>query len=118
MPIPAEIRGQKYISLASFRKNGVAVYTPLWFGEKDEKLCVMTRIDSGKYKRIRNNPHVRIAPCTIRGRLIGPEFEATARILPPQDWPQARKSIEQKYWLTRIHFLWSKKNVYVEIACG
>jgi hypothetical protein len=34
MAIPREIEGQKYISLATFRKNGVAVYTPVWFGEE------------------------------------------------------------------------------------
>jgi general stress protein 26 len=56
MAVPSEIKGQKYISLASFRKNGDPVHTPVWFGEKDDKLYVMTRSDSGKYKRIRNNP--------------------------------------------------------------
>jgi len=81
MSIPPEIHGRTYISLASFRRNGAAVPTPIWFGEKDGKLYVMTRSDSGKYKRIRNNPHVRIAPCTVRGKITGPEF-AAARSLP------------------------------------
>jgi uncharacterized protein len=115
MPIPPEIQGQKYISVVSFRKNGAAVPTPVWFGERDGKLYVMTRSDSGKYKRIRNNPQVRIAPCTLRGKIIGPEFAATARILPPEDWRWARKTIQQKYWVTRITSLWSKTNVYLEI---
>ena len=74
--------GQKYISLTTFRKNGVAVATPVWFGEDGDKLYVMTRSDMGKAKRIRNNPRVRVAPCTSRGKVTGPEFEASARILP------------------------------------
>jgi uncharacterized protein len=115
MPVPSEIKGQKYISLSTFRKNGNPVPTPVWFGEKDEKLYVMTRSDSGKYKRIKNNGKVRIAPCTIRGKITGPEFPATARILPPEDWSWARKTVEQKYWLARIPFFWSKNNVYLEI---
>ena len=115
MAIPPIIHGQKYISLATFRKNGDAVYTPVWFGEKDDKLYVMTRSDSGKYKRVRNNPQIRIAPCTARGKITGPEFAATARILPPEDWTWARKTIERKYWMARIPFVWSKKNVYAEI---
>jgi len=115
MPIPREIQGQKYISLTTFRKNGVGVATPVWFGEADGKLYVMTRSDSGKYKRLRNNPQVRIAPCTIRGRVTGPEFTGTARVLPAKDWPGARKTIEQRYWMARIPFLWSRQNVYVEI---
>jgi PPOX class probable F420-dependent enzyme len=115
MPIPPEITGQRYISLSSFRKSGDAVRTPVWFGEKDDKLYVMTRSDSGKYKRIMNNPKVRIAPCAMRGKITGPEFDATARVLPAEDWPWARKTIEQKYWLARIPFFWSKTNVYLEI---
>ena len=115
MALPSEVAGQKYISLASFRKSGDAVRTPVWFGEKDDKLYVMTRSDSGKFKRIRNNPKVRIAPCTMRGKTTGPEFAAAARVLPEKDWPWARKTIEQKYWLARIPFFWSKQNVYLEI---
>ena len=115
MAVPSEIKGQKYISLASFRKNGDPVHTPVWFGEKDDKLYVMTRSDSGKYKRIRNNPRVGVAPCTMRGKITGPEFAATARMLPSVDWPWARKTIERKYWLARIPFFWSKQNVYLEI---
>jgi PPOX class probable F420-dependent enzyme len=116
MPIPPEIQGQKYVSLATFRKNGTAVWTPVWFGEGDDQLHVMSRSDSGKYKRIRNSPQVRVAPCTMRGKIIGPEFPGLARILPLEDWPRARKTLERKYWLVRIPFLWSKKNVYIEIS--
>ena len=115
MPIPREIQGQKYISLATFRKSGASVPTPVWFGEQDDKLYVMTRSDSGKYKRMRINPGVRIAPCTIRGKTTGPDFPATSRILPPEDWPGARKTIERKYWLARIPFFWSRKNVFIQI---
>ena len=115
MPIPPAIKGQKYISLASFRKNGNPVYTPIWFGEENDKLYVMTRSDSGKYKRIRNNPKVRMAPCKMRGKITGPEFAATARVLPSEDWPRASETIKRKYWLARIPFFWSKQNVYLEI---
>jgi PPOX class probable F420-dependent enzyme len=115
MPIPRDIQGQKYISLATFRKSGASVPTPVWFGEQDDHLYVMTRSDSGKYKRMRSNPLVRIAPCTVRGKVTGPDFAATSRILPPEDWPGAHKALRRKYWLMRIPFLWSKKNVYIEI---
>ena len=115
-PVPVEFGGQKYLSLASFRKSGAAVHTPLWFAEQDGRFYVMTRSDSGKYKRVRNSGRVKVAPCTMRGKLIGPEFPATARILPPQDWPAARKLLERKYWLMRVPFLWSKKNIYMEIT--
>jgi uncharacterized protein len=114
--LPAELQRQKYLSLATFRKNGMAVYTPVWFAEEDGKIYVMTRSDSGKYKRIRNNPEVKVAPSSMRGQVTGPEFPARARILPPEDWDRARQALHAKYWLTRLPFLWSKQNVYLEIT--
>ena len=114
--IPGEIRGQKYISLASFRKNGAAVYTPVWFAEDDGKLYVMTSDSTGKYKRIRNNPQVRIAPCTIRGKVTGADLPATARILPASEADRVRNLIRAKYWLARAPFLWNKVNAYLEIT--
>jgi uncharacterized protein len=114
MRIPDEIHGQKYISLATFRKNGAPVRTPVWFTERDEKLWLMTRNDSGKYKRIRNNPQVKVAPCTMKGKIIGPEFTGIAHVLPAEQWKSAKEALHQKYWLARLPF-WSKKNEYLEI---
>ncbi|PYX78462.1 MAG: PPOX class F420-dependent oxidoreductase [Acidobacteria bacterium] len=116
--IPAELQNQKYISLTTFRKNGIPVRTPVWFAEQDGKLYVFTNPKSGKVKRIRNNPQVRIAPSTIRGRVTGQEFSARARILPREGWPGARKIMERKYWLMRVPFLWSKDSVFMELEVG
>src|SRR5260370_33166166 len=103
--LPAEIHDQRYISLATFRKSGVAVHTPIWFAEDNNKLYFMTGSKTGKYKRIRNNPQVKIAPCTIRGKITGPEFPATVRILPVEGFPSVRRLINAKYWLARVPFL-------------
>jgi PPOX class probable F420-dependent enzyme len=114
MPIPKEIHGQKYICLTTFRKNGVDVNTPVWFAERDDKLYVKTRIESGKSKRIRNNANVKVAPCTIRGKIIGPEFPGRARILPAEQSGPASEAINRKYFLARLS-LWNTKNEYLEI---
>lgn len=116
--IPASIRGQKYISLITFRKTGVGVATAVWFGEDDGKLYVMTRSDMGKTKRIRNNPQVRVAPCTMRGTVTGAEIAATARILPPEEHARARQGINRKYWAARIPFLWWRTDTYLELSFG
>jgi PPOX class probable F420-dependent enzyme len=114
--IPPSIQGQKYISLTTFRKTGAGVATPVWFGEDDGKLYVMTRSDMGKTKRIRNNPKVRVALCTIRGTVTGPEFDATARILRSEEHAQARQAIDRKYWAARIPFLWWRTDTYLELS--
>jgi PPOX class probable F420-dependent enzyme len=116
MPVPVEIHGQKYISLTTFRKTGVGVPTPIWFGEDHDKLYFMTRSTMGKSKRIRNNPQVKVAPCTIRGKVTGPEFPATARRLPPEDGPRARNAINRKYLLARLPLIWRRTDAYFEIT--
>ncbi len=113
--IPAAIRGQKYISLTTFRKSGETVATPVWFGEDGNKLYVMTRSDMGKTKRIRNNPQVLVAPCTMRGKVTGAEYPAVARILPPEEHAHARQPINRKYLMARLTQPWSKADIYLEI---
>ena len=114
--IPQAIRSQKYISLKTFRKNGVPVATPVWFGEEDEKLYVMTRSISGKYKRIRTNPDVRVAPCTIRGVPTGAESPAKAHLLPMENHAHAHETINRKYWQARITSFLSRADVFIELS--
>jgi PPOX class probable F420-dependent enzyme len=114
--IPPEIQDQRYISLATFRKSGVAVHTPIWFAEDNNKLYLMTNSKSGKCKRIRNNPQVKIAPSTIRGKITGPDFPATARFLAPTEFAHVRQLINAKYWLARLPFLWRNTDAYIEIT--
>jgi PPOX class probable F420-dependent enzyme len=114
--IPSAIAGQKYISLTTFRKNGVGVSTPVWFGEDGDKLYVMTRSDMGKAKRIRKNPRVRVASCTIRGKVTGPEFDAMARILSQEEHAHARRGINRKYWAARLPLVCRRTDTYIEIT--
>ena len=114
--IPRAVYGQKYISLTTFRKNGVGVATPVWFGEEGDRLYVMTRSDMGKTKRIRNNPQVKVAPCTIRGKVTGAEFPATARLLTPEEHAGARATINRKYLLARLSSPFSRADAFLEIS--
>ncbi len=111
-----QLWGEKYISLATFRRSGQEVRTPVWFAEQAGKLYVMTRSDSGKYKRIRNNARLRIAPCTARGKLTGAWIEGQARILDRAEEGVARQALARRYFLMRFPWLWSSKNVFLEIT--
>jgi len=115
-PIPPTIRGQKYISLTTVRKNGTKVATPVWFGEDSDKLYVMTRSTMGKVKRIRNNPLVEVAPCTMRGSVTGDKLFAHARILPPEEHVHARQAIDRKYWAARLPLIWRRTDTYLELS--
>jgi PPOX class probable F420-dependent enzyme len=117
--------GHNYLSLTTFRKNGQAVATPVWFAEVDGKLVVTTDATSGKAKRIRNNPAVTVAPCDMRGKVLGPAVQATARILTPEEATSADRALLRKYgWQMRLLKLSAKlqrrtdKSIFLEITAA
>jgi uncharacterized protein len=77
----AALDRHRYVSLATFRRDGTVVATPVWFAAVGDRLYVFTAGDSGKVKRLLNSPRARVAPCAARGRLEGGWRDATARIV-------------------------------------
>jgi len=98
-PKLAQFGGQKYISLETFKKNGQGVKTPVWFVLHQSAFYVYTEADSGKVKRIRNNPLVRVAVCNIRGDVKGPWLAATASLVEGDERVAADKLLDRKYFL-------------------
>lgn len=70
----------KYINLESYKKNGQAVQTPVWFMISDNTIFVQTAKTTGKIKRIKNNSKIRIMPCGIRGESKGEWVEGIATL--------------------------------------
>lgn len=95
---PSALSGRKYISLETFRRNGTAVRTPVWFAEADGALYVYSLADAGKVKRIRATPRVRVAPCNLRGNLQGGWLEAEARAVDGAEEKRGHALLNQKYW--------------------
>jgi PPOX class probable F420-dependent enzyme len=98
----AMFAGGKYLSLETVRKNGDAIRTPVWFAGEPASgvpvtLYFYTIGDTGKMKRIRNNPRVRIAPCDMRGNVKGDWVEARAEILSGEAAKRGMKLIDRKY---------------------
>lgn len=73
-----QFKDQDFLSLETFRKNGIGVKSPVWFAEEDNILYMWTVGESAKIKRIRNNPQVKIAPCKRFGEVTGEWVEARA----------------------------------------
>lgn len=70
---------QSYLSLQTYRKNGEAMPTPVWFVQDGEKFYIRTIAGSGKVKRINSNPKVQIMPCGQSGEPLGTWAVAQAR---------------------------------------
>ena len=64
-----DIAKERFVSLTTFRKSGEPVSTPVWIGLDGHTLIVTTPADSGKVKRLRNNPRVEMRPCDRRGKV-------------------------------------------------
>ncbi|OOB90237.1 PPOX class F420-dependent oxidoreductase [Rathayibacter sp. VKM Ac-2630] len=86
-PALADLAGASFVSLTTFRRTGVGVSTPVWIARDGDDLIVTTPRQSGKVKRLRNDPRVTLVPCDRRGRVKegASVVEGTARIVSDQD---------------------------------
>jgi len=112
---------QRTVRLTTYRRNGRPVGTAVSIAVDGPRAFVRTFESAGKFKRIRNNPLVDVAPSTFRGEATGPSIRARVRILSGDDAERARRLIERKHpWLHGVlvplgHRLTSKKTVYLEL---
>ena len=66
-----QLSNAKFISLETYKRNGEAVRTPVWFVEEDGLIYFHSPAKSWKVKRLQRNPVVRLAPCGRFGRIEG-----------------------------------------------
>lgn len=115
----SQLAGEKYISIETYRKSGQPVRTPVWFAESGGILYVRTSDDTGKYKRIRNDSSVQVAPCGMRGKVKGEWVKAEARIVSDDEKERAYKMLEKKYGLIyKMSNIFLGGRNYVVLAIG
>jgi PPOX class probable F420-dependent enzyme len=119
---------ERYLSLETYRRNGVGVRTPVWFaaappGSADggaATLYVYTTADSGKAKRVRRNGAVRIAVCDMRGRVTGPWTDAVAEIVSGAQFALGMRLLDRKYFpwkqLLNLSAMLSRRHERVVLA--
>ena len=95
-----QLADAEYFSLATFRRNGNAVPTPVWFAAVSDTFYVFSAGDAGKVKRIRYTSRARVAVCDMRGKLLGDWLDATARLVAdPKEIETAHRALRRKYGL-------------------
>jgi uncharacterized protein len=99
-----------YINLETYRRNGQAVATPVWFTiDGDKMIYVVTRTETGKVKRLRNNSKVRIVPSGISGQPKGEWLNGIATFATPEQLEHALKQRSKKYgFKARLSSLFSR----------
>jgi PPOX class probable F420-dependent enzyme len=110
----------KYISLITYKKNGDPIATQVWFVEEDEKMYIVTLQGRFKFKRIKNNPNVKIAPASMRGKPKGEYFDGIARILSDDESKPIIVLFKKKYRMFKMMFKedreGEKKSFFIEIT--
>jgi PPOX class probable F420-dependent enzyme len=100
----------QYVSLATFRRDGREVRTPVWAAGDEGRLYVFSEGDAGKVKRIRATKRVAVAPCDVRGGLKGDFALGTGRVIddaPTKD--RAYRALRRKYgWQMTLLDLFSR----------
>ena len=77
----------KFLLLTTYRRNGSPVPTPVCHAMEDGVIYLVTRTDTGKAKRVRNQSRALISSCDVKGTPLGPVYEASARILTDKEMP-------------------------------
>lgn len=96
----AALDAAQYCSIRTFRKDGRAVATPVWFAPGDGRYYLFSAGDAGKIKRLRNNPQIEVAACDVRGNVTGEWRSGHAQCLASnQDVDAALRALRRKYGL-------------------
>jgi PPOX class probable F420-dependent enzyme len=88
---------ERYLSLTTYRRDGRAVATPVWFALDGTRILVWTDAASGKAKRVRANGRAAVAPCDVCGRTKRAPLDARAGTLPAGDYARANRILSAKY---------------------
>jgi PPOX class probable F420-dependent enzyme len=104
VPAPPFPLTARYVNLATRRRDGREVRTPVWFASVAGRLYVFSSADVGKVKRVRAQGRARLAPCTMRGRVTGDWSAARARLATdPATVAAAYAALRAKYgWQMRL----------------
>ena len=104
-----ELAVRRYISLTTFKRDGTPVSTPVWVVSDDgERLLVWSAATTWKVRRVRRNPDVLVAASNFRGKELGPQFPASARLVSD---PGIDRLLRRKYgWQKRALDLLNRRS--------
>ena len=106
----ARLGAARFVNLATFRRDGREVRTPVWVAGEGRYLYVFSERDAGKVKRIRATKRVAVAPCDARGGLKGDFVSGVGRVVSEPDViDRGYAALRRKYgWLMRLTDFFSR----------
>ena len=99
------LKDQRYLSLATQKRDATWVWTPIWFADaKNGEFVAFSAGRAGKVKRIRNFSNVQVMACTVSGKALGEAHQGRARLIhDPTECDAAYQALKHKYgWQMRF----------------
>ena len=109
------------VLLTTYKRDGTTVGTAVNIVVEGDHVYFRTWDTAWKFRRIRNNPEVKVAPCTPSGRLTGSAIEARARLLEGEESARAGRLLAGKYpvmhgiMVPLVHRLRKNRTVHFEL---
>lgn len=93
-----ELSRTRYALLRTYRRDGTAVDTPIWFDLQANSVVFRTK-RGPKTKRLGANASVTLTPCDYRGRIPSgaTTFAGRASVLDGQDAASANRALHRRY---------------------
>ena len=111
------------VLLTTRRRDGSTVDTPVNLAVDEHGVGYFrTWSTSGKAKRLRNFPGVRVAPCSVTGRAQGSDQPAVASLLSETDSERARSLLAQRFPIVHgrlvplLHRMQHRRTVYYRLV--
>ena len=102
---PFDPAKERYVSLATYRRNGKEIRTPVWIARADQEYYVFSEGSSGKVKRIRTNARASLAACNYRAEVHRGWLQAQGRVVTDA------QVIERAYVALRVKYGWQMKGL-------
>jgi PPOX class probable F420-dependent enzyme len=91
------LKDTKTILLTSYRRDGTPIATPVSIAIDGNRAYFRSFDKAWKSKRLRNNPTVEVAPCTLRGRVTGPAVRARTVLLGGEEAKRAARALARRH---------------------
>lgn len=95
---------KEYITLETYKRSGKVVSTPVWFVIDDDRIYIRSYANSGKVKRMRNNPNVKVTPSDALGRPQGLPIKGKAVRVDGDGEIRVSHLLYRKYGLMKMSF--------------
>ncbi len=116
------LKQTKTILLTSYKRDGTPIRTPVSVAFDGDRAFFRSYDKAWKTKRLRNNPRVEVAPCTMRGKPTGEEIAAQATLLDDEEARKAAKALARRHRVLQAilvplgHRLMHYKTMHYELS--